>query len=216
MRGNLELGRRELQPAGSIPAHAGEPRARGCQAQAAPVYPRTCGGTVRFLRSVGGSTGLSPHMRGNLDSLDGERPALGSIPAHAGEPVRRSGCGSTETVYPRTCGGTKIDKTTRETRQGLSPHMRGNPSAVVLSQAVSGSIPAHAGEPLAGNRLAHKLQVYPRTCGGTTGGGDTFLPFAGLSPHMRGNRSRQRAGSARRRSIPAHAGEPHTCQLVVK
>ena len=102
---------------GSIPAHAGEPQGkarvgRGLKAVlglsprmrgnpraswglggAAWVYPRACGGNrdgppaPRYRRM----SGLSPRMRGNLLT----RPylvrwvvTLGSIPAHAGEPVR--------------------------------------------------------------------------------------------------------------------------------
>ena len=73
----------------SIPARAGEP-CKPTKGRNVPwVYPRACGGTVMFRYDRMADTGLSPRVRGNrrracVTSLSG-----GSIPARAGEPVRK-------------------------------------------------------------------------------------------------------------------------------
>ena len=50
--------------------------------------------------------------------------------------------------------------------------------------------------------------VYPRLCGGTGGMGCYAGWGRGLSPPVRGNRSRSSRRRTSRRSIPACAGEP--------
>ena len=131
---------------GSIPAGAGEPRSgrdrrspprvypRGCGGtriegelpEEDEVYPRGCGGT-RLSRQHGGRRrGLSPRVRGNHDEIPFDSPALGSIPAGAGEPSGSS-CRRWRTrVYPRGCGGTGVARTRVQPAQGLSPRVRGN------------------------------------------------------------------------------------------
>ena len=157
------------------------------------VYPRVCGGTTTMycLHSIG--NGLSPRVRGNLESIPlddaklglsprvrGNRTrtyARGSIPACAGEPRPKSHCGG-------------------------STHRR--------------SIPACAGEPSGLTERNANLRVYPRVCGGTHYGTLWEPKQMGLSPRVRGNlgsRSRRDetlpvipACACRARSIPA-AGE---------
>ncbi len=73
---------------------------------------------------------------------------------------------------------------------------------------MTGSIPAHAGEPAASPAFRASSRVYPRTCGGTRSGAVARSCFLGLSPHMRGNRSCWPTTCRTRGSIPAHAGEP--------
>ena len=127
MRGNPGNTADENERAGSIPAHAGEPGAGGVKVDAPQVYPRACGGTPAGLAAVVFGPGLSPRMRGNPIFLLWEIPLMGSIPAHAGEPLplgaqlalaeglspRMRGeplCANMPItcvrVYPRACGGT--------------------------------------------------------------------------------------------------------------
>ena len=93
-----------------------------------------------------------------------------------------------------------------------------------------GSIPACAGEPIAGPIGLHRARVYPRVCGGTgvacggvadwgvyprvcggtAGGPGVGRHGQGLSPRVRGNRGAGLWQLRRRRSIPACAGEPGT------
>ena len=96
-----------------------------CTKAAATVYPRTCGGTVDAISISAASTGLSPHVRGNQETLVlmlleiGLSPHVrgnplsmtysihtkGSIPARAGEPRQDFTDAPHPRVYPRTCGG---------------------------------------------------------------------------------------------------------------
>ena len=50
-------------------------------------------------------------------------------------------------VYPRVCGGTEVCYTNAKDTEGLSPRVRGNPTATQLWRPPEGSIPACAGEP---------------------------------------------------------------------
>ena len=51
-------------------------------------------------------------------------------------------------------------------------------------------------------------RVYPRVCGGTNDRAMIRISLKGLSPRVRGNHVAADSDSARRRSIPACAGEP--------
>ena len=138
MRGNL-LGVTPTNAyAGSIPAHAGEPRRGGSSDASLRVYPRACGGTrwTRMARTSG--WGLSPRMRGNRGHPWVQTVFLGSIPAHAGEPPQQQTKATMRSV-------------------GLSPRMRGNLWCNSGNgRTRSGSIPAHAGEPARGRRLRQR------------------------------------------------------------
>ena len=95
-----------FRPVGSIPAHAGEPGCDHLGIGRAAVYPRPRGGTRSQTSFAQSNWGLSPPTRGNRIYIAPSIPRVGSIPAHAGEPVnpviRPQGFG----VYPRPRGGT--------------------------------------------------------------------------------------------------------------
>ena len=90
--------------------------------------------------------GLSPHIRGNVDQETGISWRYGSIPAHTGERAKVSHTERLQRVYPRTYGGTALDKGFRIKGMGLSPHIRGNGEWWRGSDPKNGSIPAHTGE----------------------------------------------------------------------
>ena len=91
---------------------------------------------------------------------------------------------------------------------GLSPRVRGNPSAVCDGAVFVGSIPASAGEPAASATPSLPRTVYPRECGGTAEGALDDALDMGLSPRVRGNRIAHKQTAIVLRSIPASAGEP--------
>ena len=74
-------------------------------------------------------------------------PEKRSIPACAGEPVSAATCVSTEEVYPRVCGGTRLLYLIWPGAGGLSPRVRGNPRPFRHRTDAARSIPACAGEP---------------------------------------------------------------------
>ena len=173
------------------------------------VYPRPRGGTGRGTATSSALPGLSPPTRGNRIRERNAQRNLGSIPAHAGEPVSMPPVSSAIEVYPRPRGGTSTLLMMVERGGGLSPPTRGNPLAVALAVSALGSIPAHAGEPvgLAVDRLGG--QVYPRPRGGTYAGKSRAHGRGGLSPPTRGNLENVPRAIEGGRSIPAHAGEPY-------
>ena len=167
-------------------------------------------------------------MRGNRISISAIDTDTGSIPARAGEPLaatRRAGC---LWVYPRACGGTGGYKRRSRRVRGLSPRVRGNPSATRQWMTGLRSIPARAGEPdedgtrsfvsrvyprACGGTCAYRARfarpwVYPRACGGTSGLSLLALARPGLSPRVRGNLVHQHPLRLGIGSIPARAGEP--------
>ena len=208
MRGNLVRSFSVPPWFGSIPAHAGEPPIPTSSTWMARVYPRACGGTTAGNPASVRETGLSPRMRGNLRRIDVRFLAVGSIPAHAGEPPADSGTSLVEWVYPRACGGTAASACPASTYVGLSPRMRGNPGHPNPCRECRGSIPAHAGEPERALAVNVPVAVYPRACGGTPPRFRGSSPQRGLSPRMRGNRITSKSGAVVYGSIPAHAGEP--------
>ena len=167
MRGNHGAGARDFQLLGSIPAHAGEPLRATLSLCLPRVYPRACGGTAALAARMRGAMGLSPRMRGNPGPSGEGFQRVGSIPAHAGEPVFGICPQARNRVYPRACGGTAT-ATRRATRiRGLSPRMRGNRPCSLHDHFLLGSIPAHAGEPIPPKVFHGRGGVYPRACGGT-------------------------------------------------
>src|SRR5690606_30187819 len=126
---------------------------------------RVCGGTEHIPRWRGGSTGLSPRVRGNQISAAIETFTLGTIPACAGEPATCDYRPRRARDYPRVCGGTAGGCGGGAQSQGLSPRVRGNLSNGKRSLQDRGTIPACAGEPLRG-RIGRALSWdYPRVCG---------------------------------------------------
>ena len=69
----------------SIPACAGEASARPSTHPRRRVYPRVCGGSPTASSTARRTKGLSPRVRGKLQSATRYRAASRSIPACAGE-----------------------------------------------------------------------------------------------------------------------------------
>ena len=133
-----------------------------------------------------------------------------SIPACAGEPSPTTTRPTRSMVYPRVCGGTEPPAPEPPPIMGLSPRVRGNQKAPLSARAMSGSIPACAGEPCTGTPPPPPPTVYPRVCGGTGDCSPSKKSPPGLSPRVRGNHRLGQPPVADRRSIPACAGEPQT------
>ena len=134
-RGNLGRRRDIRARERSIPAHAGEPPMNGETAFAVGVYPRPRGGTASAKAALEKAIGLSPPTRGNRGDAAGELVRLGSIPAHAGEPVLACEGRSPPAVYPRPRGGTRPYRRNTDACAGLSPPTRGNRAAACIGRS---------------------------------------------------------------------------------
>ena len=152
--------------------------------------------------------GLSPRVRGNLGLGVSQDVRERSIPACAGEPLRRVPLPPPVEVYPRVCGGTEWSPNTTSAIDGLSPRVRGNQRERARRRFRVRSIPACAGEPVPSALRRRRCWVYPRVCGGTAEDGRIHNWPGGLSPRVRGNRGRRGWPAPHTRSIPACAGEP--------
>ena len=166
-RGNPQGRGLHSRAGGSIPAHAGEPRAGDFRRRRDAVYPRPRGGTARRMRQSASGRGLSPPTRGNPLPADTAESPAGSIPAHAGEPIGGRIVAGDSAVYPRPRGGTSVAERLKATHVGLSPPTRGNHSRRRLKRQTRWSIPAHAGEPPGISPSRSFVAVYPRPRGGT-------------------------------------------------
>ena len=112
--------------------------------------------------------GLSPRMRGNRGVKQAGGGVLGSIPAHAGKPLRELHNFGDLGVYPRACGETPEASQSPAPACGLSPRMRGNLMPEIERLMSAGSIPAHAGKPTMTDKQQYLEKVYPRACGETS------------------------------------------------
>ena len=207
-RGNPATPPAAAAAGGSIPAGAGEPPVVDGLRCRRRVYPRGRGGTQQMLDNGAQPLGLSPRARGNPWTSAVTPTLMGSIPAGAGEPIRRRSARSRPEVYPRGRGGTFLAGNYKAARRGLSPRARGNPVRSVHVQEVRGSIPAGAGEPPPQGLGYLAIGVYPRGRGGTAVLHRVVVLCEGLSPRARGNRGRLLVGDVFHGSIPAGAGEP--------
>ena len=172
----------------SIPACAGEaPTAASCWPCIA-VYPRVCGGSTFRRAEPEPVIGLSPRVRGKLTPPPPGIRYGGSIPACAGEAAGPEGRVGPVRVYPRVCGGSYTGYPDDAGNDGLSPRVRGKPSASAAGPEGRGSIPACAGEAGSGGTVSTQHTVYPRVCGGSVLKFNNGTLRRGLSPRVRGKR----------------------------
>ncbi len=208
VRGSPDHDRLLALPARSIPACAGEPEAMRAAVRRAGVHPRVCGGAISARADALIERGPSPRVRGSprLERLT--RPALGSIPACAGEPAAYQRSSRAGGVHPRVCGGADADVHLAALGTGPSPRVRGSRGESARRGSEPRSIPACAGEPLLRHHCACGPGVHPRVCGGAARSSACAMLSGGPSPRVRGSRRRAVAEDAWLRSIPACAGEP--------
>ena len=192
----------------SIPAHAGEPESDSAMGTINRVYPRPRGGATRSPQAHAMDSGLSPPTRGSRGHSSGKIINPWSIPAHAGEPPRTAPRRLYARVYPRPRGGAGPAGDEPKPPKGLSPPTRGSPRPEAQAWTKWRSIPAHAGEPRGSGDPAGWDRVYPRPRGGAAHWWGKIRFLFGLSPPTRGSPKEKPHETDKRRSIPAHAGEP--------
>ena len=207
-RGNRARADRDGDGLGPIPAQAGEPESSSRSRSGIKAYPRAGGGTAIAIIDGNPDAGLSPRRRGNPGAVKRSVPALGPIPAQAGEPRTAPSNRRNSRAYPRAGGGTPRPTTTSPPHGGLSPRRRGNRADSARAREVHGPIPAQAGEPGWSTATTSTRRAYPRAGGGTLSVHSRMSWSRGLSPRRRGNRGQARRCDARQGPIPAQAGEP--------
>ena len=213
---------------GPIPARAGQPRlavapnsspwayprSRGATAcrrsspRCSRAYPRSRGATVADSDTLCSLKGLSPLARGNLAGDQAVVPALGPIPARAGQPGQPGAVDRHVRAYPRSRGATSCSGPTWISVQGLSPLARGNHGDDDGSRVRRGPIPARAGQPITLSVDSMLSRAYPRSRGATTAFARCAPACSGLSPLARGNQQHDPGHLGLLGPIPARAGQP--------
>ncbi|APH65064.1 Hypothetical protein GbCGDNIH1I4_1630 [Granulibacter bethesdensis] len=192
----------------SISAHAEEPPGVGVECARRRVYLRARGGTPGLFLLEKRGWGLSPRTRRNRSVSLVVSRATGSISAHAEEPGWRGRSAGRAEVYLRARGGTGLTMDASIAAHGLSPRTRRNRMMHPAHPAISGSISAHAEEPIFSLGSAARIAVYLRARGGTYDLCRAMVTAQGLSPRTRRNHEWIQAGVHHRGSISAHAEEP--------
>ena len=191
VRGNLYVARANVVRFGPIPACAGQPSASLIRTSLSRAYPRVCGATDEGQRLLHDLQGLSPRVRGNQLRHCPAPSVNGPIPACAGQPWVNWDSMLGLGAYPRVCGATKEILCSQRLVMGLSPRVRGNRPWKSSRTRRAGPIPACAGQPERICRFALAGWAYPRVCGATLRNFRRLRLRSGLSPRVRGNRTRQ-------------------------
>ena len=169
-RGNHRSAHRGQPSLGPIPARAGQPFFGRQQRGRFGAYPRSRGATTDAQNRRLWAMGLSPLARGNLDRYEALDRNTGPIPARAGQPASARARNPSRWAYPRSRGATvsSLDKAIQA--QGLSPLARGNRMTLLVTEPITGPIPARAGQPFRGCQGALRPAAYPRSRGATSRG----------------------------------------------
>ena len=167
-RGSPLRGDERHRADGSIPAHAGQPDLGRARRASPRVHPRSRGAADRAPPRAPGVPGPSPLTRGSRRSRTSRRCRIGSIPAHAGQPVTELVTATILGVHPRSRGAASSEFRPDLAHGGPSPLTRGSLRGAHGRFARLGSIPAHAGQPAAGGSVSPVARVHPRSRGAAT------------------------------------------------
>ena len=207
-RGSPMLARVRDLAHGSIPAHAGQPRAERMGREPVGVHPRSRGAAASATTPDTGGVGPSPLTRGSRQHRAGHFQDAGSIPAHAGQPSSATMARRASRVHPRSRGAASCVVKRSSDCAGPSPLTRGSHAPCSCRRQAPGSIPAHAGQPSRCSSPTRSSRVHPRSRGAAGGANIPALNDGGPSPLTRGSQALCPTPSAWPGSIPAHAGQP--------
>ena len=189
-----------------IPAHAGNSWFAATCCVWRSVHPRARGEQRRQSRSASSSAGSSPRTRGTGNARARKRECRRFIPAHAGNRSASHCCQSAAAVHPRARGEQARLRTAAARLVGSSPRTRGTVHPHHRRRAPARFIPAHAGNRSPPTTRPSCAPVHPRARGEQERDAMRLYLITGSSPRTRGTAAGHRRVRARRRFIPAHAG----------
>ena len=190
VRGILDLDDYPGHGERSIPACTGNPLKGFADGGSQRVYPRVYGESGEAPGGIGMMRGLSPRVRGI------PLPPLltllcdGSIPACTGNPSTERFVFDPHVVYPRVYGESRPASILRYSIRGLSPRVRGIRTGNLHRLSLRRSIPACTGNPRQDGVGKREPAVYPRVYGESTREREGKVRILGLSPRVRGIRTR--------------------------
>ena len=189
-----------------IPARAGNTRRTRSPYAHTSVHPRSRGEHQAIHAGLSRNGGSSPLARGTRGGGDRAARPGRFIPARAGN-TRATGPGcSRRSVHPRSRGEHPGGAGAGAPDPGSSPLARGTRGAQGGHDGQHRFIPARAGNTTASCTAGTSPAVHPRSRGEHMDRPSLIAPSLGSSPLARGTRAVRRARLARRRFIPARAG----------
>ena len=189
-----------------IPARAGNTTAPPPPAPPTPVHPRSRGEHAQATMTATWEGGSSPLARGTLGIHPDGQVHLRFIPARAGNTRPRSRRPARTPVHPRSRGEHWPGRRGTRRSHGSSPLARGTPARDRAGGLRVRFIPARAGNTASRRACSGRLPVHPRSRGEHHGLDEVTLYADGSSPLARGTLHRAQRDAARRRFIPARAG----------
>ena len=155
------------------------------------------------MRSIDGS---SPRARGTPEHNTNTRNSVRFIPAGAGNTRIGAAAPASASVHPRGRGEHSNSCTTCSQGRGSSPRARGTLDHPLAAAPGGRFIPAGAGNTARAPGAPARPAVHPRGRGEHRVRGGRFSLRNGSSPRARGTLLGRLAKAARRRFIPAGAG----------
>ena len=146
VRGKLCRVRYPLGGEGLIPACAGKTSLLDGDCFVAAAHPRVCGENSPPTWPTAGNSGSSPRVRGKLDGILSNLPAIRLIPACAGKTTEASQEAANPQAHPRVCGENLTAAAGGGKNEGSSPRVRGKPVSLIGRPMRLGLIPACAGK----------------------------------------------------------------------
>ena len=197
-------------PAGLIPASAGQTTPASRSTQRRRAHPRECGADEAGIPQINTNWGSSPRVRGRQNTWRCRPRDPGLIPASAGQTTGQCRLGGIGGAHPRECGADSFLRLQPVSYAGSSPRVRGRPGRPVQAFAVSGLIPASAGQTTRTSRSDVINWAHPRECGADCSTVELAGHIQGSSPRVRGRPDIRVPTSLRAGLIPASAGQ--TCR----
>ena len=205
-RGTQTLEARWRDPAGLIPARAGNTPRTSVEIWGVWAHPRSRGEHFHAALCGQPEVGSSPLARGTQTRLSDTPKCLGLIPARAGNTRKILPPWPQTWAHPRSRGEHTERQTPMDSEQGSSPLARGTLVLIMLLLMVFGLIPARAGNTPRLRCVIRFSRAHPRSRGEHWFTVSSLTCYLGSSPLARGTLSRHRAQLLKLGLIPARAG----------
>ena len=190
-----------------IPARAGQTRYFQQRRFRRPDHPRACGANAAVIVSIRVTAGSSPRVRGKPRIRGHRQQNHRIIPARAGQTASECCSRCRPPDHPRACGANLLALKAVLIVSGSSPRVRGKLAREPVLAYVDRIIPARAGQTRTVQAGIVVRADHPRACGANFKLSFALTVTSGSSPRVRGKHHGLLSAHARRRIIPARAGQ---------
>ena len=210
MRGKLYVAFLAHYKSRITPAGAGKTTEDKAHEHSNQDHPRRCGENYEQL--VGGveTLGSPPQVRGKLASSIFRVSAMRITPAGAGKTVSFQTFGDISEDHPRRCGENSMSLSSRTTKVGSPPQVRGKQRPFLGGYLPHGITPAGAGKTTIFRPASLRARDHPRRCGENAPVLSSCRQRPGSPPQVRGKLGFWLSLRAVLRITPAGAGKTPT------